>query len=174
MGTPASSRIHLIVARARNGVIGKDGGMPWHLPEDLAHFKRTTLGHCIIMGRRTWDSLGRALPGRRSIVVTRNAHWQGAGAEAAHSLEAALRACGDAEAFVIGGAELFEQALALPRLRLHLTQIDADFDGDTFFPAPDPARWRECSRRHLEAGPQRAYGLDFVEYETISGAHPEP
>jgi len=174
MGTPTPSRVHLIVARARNGVIGKDGAMPWHLPEDLAHFKRTTLGHCIIMGRKTWDSLGRALPGRRNIVVTRNSHWHGAGAEVAHSLDDAVRACGAQLAFVIGGAQLYRQALDLPLQALHLTQIDADFAGDTFFPAPDPARWRERSRQHLDASAQRPYGLDFIEYESISGAHPEP
>jgi len=173
MDTPRPPRVHLIVARARNGVIGSGGTMPWHLPVDLAHFKRTTLGHGIIMGRKTWDSIGRALPGRRNIVVTRNGQWQAPGAVAAPSLDAALAACGGTDAFVIGGAELFALALAGPLHALHLTQIDADFDGDTYFAAPDPARWRERARRHLAPDAQRPFGLDFIEYETTSGEHPE-
>ncbi len=166
------TRLHLIVARARNGVIGDRGAMPWHLPEDLAHFKRTTLGHCVIMGRRTWDSIGRPLPGRRNIVVTRNPQWHAPGAEAAPSLEAAVRQCAAPDAFVIGGAELYAQALRGPVARIHVTEIDADFAGDTLFPPLEPGRWRERSRRHLTPAGERGFALDFVEYEAISGPQP--
>lgn len=129
--------IALIYARAANGVIGHNGTMPWHLPEDLAHFKALTQGHPVIMGRKTWDSLParfRPLPGRRNIVVTRNAGWHGEGAERAGSLAEALRLAQDAaKVFVIGGAELY--ALALPQAdELVLTEIEAELDGDVFFP----------------------------------------
>jgi len=134
-------RLTLIVARARNGVIGRDGTLPWRLPEDLAHFKRTTMGHPIVMGRRTWTSIGRALPGRRSIVVSRDPSFSAPGAEVVPSLDAALDAArGVEEIFVIGGAGLFAEA-ALRAQRLLVTHLDADFEGDTFFPQPDPHQW---------------------------------
>jgi dihydrofolate reductase len=157
-------RITLIVARARNGVIGRDGTLPWRLPEDLAFFKRTTMGHPIVMGRRTWESIGRPLPGRRSIVVSRQAGFVATGAEVAASLDEALRLCaGSGEVFVIGGAQLY--AAALPRAeRLIVTEIDADFDGDTRWPAPDPAQWREAAREHLPPAAGRRFALDFVTY----------
>jgi len=164
--------MHLIVARARNGVIGRQGAMPWHLPEDLAHFKRTTLGHCIIMGRRTWDSIGRALPGRRSIVVTRNRQWQAPGADAASSLPDALALCGAAEAYVIGGGELYAEALRHPVAGIHLTEIDADFDGDAFFPALESGRWNEQSREHFPATALRPFAFDFVHYTAAAPAAP--
>jgi dihydrofolate reductase len=164
--------MHLIVARARNGVIGTRGAMPWHLPEDLAHFKRTTLGHCIIMGRKTWDSIGRPLPGRRNIVVTRNRQWQAAGAEAAASLDAALALCGSVDAFVIGGGELYAAALLLPVASIYLTEIDAEFDGDARFPPLQAGRWRETSREHVAPGGQRPYAFDFVHYEAAAGNTP--
>ncbi len=127
----------LIFARSRNGVIGKDGGLPWHLPEDLAHFKSVTQGCPVIMGRKTWDSLParfRPLPGRRNIVVTRQVAWQAPGAERAGSLEEAIRLASDApRAWVIGGAELYR--LALPRASVaEVTEIAQDFDGDAFAP----------------------------------------
>lgn len=161
----SSPRISLIVARARNGVIGRDGALPWRLPEDLAFFKRTTMGHPIIMGRRTWQSIGRPLPGRRNIVVSRNAGLYAPGAEVAPSLEAALALCaGAAEAFVIGGAQLYREAL--PRAqRLVVTEIDADFDGDVQFPPADPRQWRETSREHLPPAGDRPFAIDFVVYE---------
>ena len=161
MTTP---RLTLIVARARNGVIGRDGTLPWRLPEDLAHFKRTTMGHPIVMGRRTWESIGRPLPGRRSIVVSRQAGFVAAGAEVVPSLDAALSLCeGAEEAFVIGGAHLYRAAL--PRAsRLIVTEIDADFEGDTHWPAPDQSVWREASREHLAPTAERHYGIDFVTY----------
>jgi dihydrofolate reductase len=157
-------RLTLIVARARNGVIGRNGALPWRLPEDLAHFKRTTMGHPIIMGRKTWESIGRPLPGRRSIVVSRQAGFIAAGAEVAASLDDALRLCqGSAEVFVIGGAQLYRDALARAD-RLIVTEIDADFEGDTHWPAIDPAQWREAEREHVRATAERPFGVDFVIY----------
>lgn len=159
-----TSRITLIVARARNGVIGRDGTLPWRLPEDLAFFKRTTMGHPIVMGRRTWESIGRPLPGRRNIVVSRQAGFVASGAEVAPDLDAALSLCaGATDVFVIGGAQLYRDAL--PRAeRLIVTEIDADFEGDTHWPPPDPAHWREAAREHLAPTAQRHFGIDFVTY----------
>jgi len=157
-------RITLILARARNGVIGAKGGLPWRLPEDLAFFKRTTMGHPIVMGRKTWESIGRPLPGRRSVVVTRDRTFSATGAEVAHSLDDAVALCaGSDEIFVIGGAHLY--ADALPRAdRLLLTEIDADFDGDTFLPAPAAAQWLEASRERHPPVPERTFAFDFVDY----------
>ena len=130
-------RIGLIWAQAVGGVIGKDGGMPWHLPEDLAHFKRITHGHPVIMGRKTWDSLPerfRPLPGRLNIVLTRQADWQAAGATRAATLDEALAACGNAkQVWVMGGAQVFEQALPRADL-LTVTRVDASYAGDTRAP----------------------------------------
>jgi len=139
-------RISLIVARARNGVIGAKGGIPWRLPGELAYFRQTTMGHPLVMGRKTWESIGRPLPGRRSIVVSRQPGFTAPGAEVATSLDEALQRCaGSAEVFVIGGEQLYREAL--PRAdRLLVTEIDADFDGDTYWPAVDPAQWREAAR----------------------------
>jgi dihydrofolate reductase len=145
-------KLGVIYARARNGVIGKDGAMPWHLPEDLAHFKRVTLGHPVIMGRKTWESLPpkfRPLPGRRNIVITRQADWQADGAERAGSLEQAIALCGDApQAWVTGGSEIYRLALPLAD-KVLVTEIDADFEGDAFAPDLGP-EWRETAReRHV-------------------------
>lgn len=164
MSTAKTPRVTLILARARNGVIGAKGGLPWHLPEDLAFFKRTTMGHPIVMGRKTWESIGRPLPGRRSIVVTRDRNFAATGAEVVHSLDDAVALCADSdEIFVIGGAHLY--ADALPRAdRLLLTEIQADFDGDTFLPAPSAADWKEASREPHPATDSRAFAFDFVDY----------
>jgi dihydrofolate reductase len=163
------SRINIIVARARNGVIGNAGGMPWRLPEEMAHFKRTTMGHPIVMGRKTWESIvqtaGRPLPGRRNIVVTRNAHYAAEGAEVVDSLPSALGRCTDEpEVFVIGGAELYAQALPVAR-RLIITELDADFAGDTFFPTIDRNHWRETARVHHAPTDTRSFSFDIVTYE---------
>lgn len=140
--------LNLIFARARNGVIGRDNTLPWHLPEDLAHFKQTTLGQPVIMGRKTWDSLPpkfRPLPGRTNIVVTRQSAWQADGAQVAHSVEQALALCpAGAQAWVIGGAELYAQALPLAGTAV-VTEIDADFEGDAYAPTFDSS-WHESSR----------------------------
>jgi dihydrofolate reductase len=158
------SRLTLIVARARNGVIGKANAIPWKIPGEQAYFKRVTMGHPIVMGRKTWESIGRPLPGRRSIVVTRNTAFAAAGAEVVASLEAALSLCADApEVFVIGGAELYR--VALPHAdRLLITEIDHDFQGDTFFPAPDPGQWRESARDHHAPAPERPFSIEYAEY----------
>ncbi len=127
------------------------------------------MGHCIIMGRKTWDSIGRPLPGRRNIVVTRNPQWRADGAEAATGLDAALALCAAPDAFVIGGAELYAQALRGPVASIHVTEIDADFAGDTVFPPLAPERWRERSRQRLAPAGVRPYAIDFVEYEPRQG-----
>jgi dihydrofolate reductase len=137
--------ITLVVARARNGVIGKDGKLPWHLPADLRHFKEVTLGTAMIMGRRTFESLPGLLPGRRHVVLTRDAHWSAPGAVTVHDVEGALAATGTDYVSVIGGAEIF--ALFEPLARaVELTEIDADVEGDTLLPPFDPGRWREEAR----------------------------
>ena len=147
--------INLIFARARNGVIGKDNQLPWHLPEDLAHFKRTTLGQPVIMGRKTWDSLPlkfRPLPGRANLVVTRQADWQASGATVAHSLAQAQSMCDPAqEVWVIGGAEIYAQALPYARKAV-ITEIDITVDGgDAFAPQFGP-QWQETAREeHVSA-----------------------
>ena len=140
--------LNLIFARARNGVIGHNNTLPWHLPEDLAHFKATTLGQPVIMGRKTWDSLPvkfRPLPGRMNIVVTRQTDWHSDGAHVVHSVDEALQACPtEAQPWVIGGAELYR--LAMPKAtRVVVTEIDADYEGDAFAPELD-ASWQEASR----------------------------
>ena len=155
-------KLGLIYARSRNGVIGKDNVMPWHLPEDLAHFKKATLGSPVIMGRKTWDSLPprfRPLPGRKNIVITRQPHWQAEGALRAATLEEAMALAGDAaQAWVTGGAEIYRLALPLADTVL-VTEIDADYEGDTFAPELGP-EWREVAReRHSSAA---GLGYSFV------------
>lgn len=157
----------LIVARAHNGVIGRDNELPWRLPEDLAFFKRTTMGAPIVMGRKTHESIGRALPGRRNIVVTRDGSKRFPGCDTATSLDEALAIAEQdhaPEAFLIGGAQLYEQGLALAH-KLVVTEIAADFAGDATFPAPDPSRWRETSRDTLHANPPNNFDFAFVTYE---------
>ena len=130
---------------ARNRVIGANGRIPWHLPNELQLFKRLTMGHHIVMGRKTFESIGRLLPGRTTVIVTRQAGYAVPGAVVAHSLEAALAACaGDEEIFVIGGAGIFRSALPLAD-RIHLTVVDVEPAGDTFMPEFDPGDWRESS-----------------------------
>lgn len=161
-------RLALIAAVARNGVFGRGDALPWRLPEDQRHFRRVTLGAPVIMGRRTWESLPerfRPLPGRRNIVVTRNPVWRADGAEAAPSLAAALAAVANADrAFVIGGAELYREALAQAD-ELVLTEIDRDFDGDVHFPRWDRTAFREVSRERHHAAPPNDFDFDFVTYQ---------
>jgi dihydrofolate reductase len=159
--------IALIYARAANGVIGKDGTMPWHLPEDLAHFKQLTQGNPVVMGRKTWDSLPprfRPLPGRTNIVVTRQDNWSEIGAQRASSLREALQIAeqsNPATVWVIGGAQIYAQALPLAQ-RVEVTEIAQDFDGDAFAPELGP-EWVETTREaHTSAG---GLPFSFVRYE---------
>ena len=160
----ATPRLVLIAAVAKNGVIGVDQGLPWRLPEDLKHFRAVTTGHAVIMGRKTWETLPRALPERQNIVVTHRADYVAAGAEVAPSLDDALRRVArPTPAFCIGGAELYR--MALPRAdELQMTEIDRAFDGDTHFPAIDHGVWRVIARetRH-QAGPG-GFDYAFVTY----------
>jgi dihydrofolate reductase len=159
--------ITLVLARARNGVIGRDGRLPWHLPEDLKHFKRATMGTAMVMGRKTFEGLPGLLPGRRHIVVTRDRGWSAPGAEAAHGADEALALAGGEPVSVIGGAEIF--ALFEDRAgAIELTEIDTYAEGDTFMPAPDPVKWREVRREDRRA----ADGLpaySFVRLERREG-----
>lgn len=149
-------RLVLVAALGANRAIGVDGGMPWHLPEDLAHFKALTMGGVMVMGRRTWDSIGRALPGRTTIVITSDPDWAAPGAVVVHSLAEALVAAGPGEVFVAGGGEIYRQTIDLAS-RLELTEIDAAPEAEVFFPEIDPALWHESERRPRE-------GFDFVTY----------
>lgn len=157
----------IIVARARNGVIGRDNQLPWHLPEDLGFFKRTTMGAPIIMGRKTHESIGRPLPGRRNIVVTRDATRKFEGCEMATSIEEAFKLAANEnapEAFLIGGTQLYAEGIGLAD-KLVITEIDADVEGDATFPAPDPAQWEVVSRE-----PHRAEEFEYARavYRRIS------
>jgi dihydrofolate reductase len=157
--------VNLIFARAANGVIGRDNRLPWHLPEDLAHFKRTTLGQPVVMGRKTWDSLPprfRPLPGRLNIVVTRQADWQAEGATRAGSLTEALARCPqETDVWVIGGADIYAQALPLAR-RAVVTEIAQAFEGDAFAPQFGPG-WAETAREsHVSAS---GLPFSFVIYQ---------
>lgn len=159
----ASPRLTLVVAYSDNRVIGRDNALPWKLPGDLAHFKRTTLGSPIIMGRKTWESLGRPLPGRTNVVVSRNTEYAAPGAVVVPTLQAAVQACGDvADAYVIGGAQIYEQALPLAQ-RLIATEVHAVVEGDAFFPALPAEQWQEISREPQSA--ENGYAYDFVVYE---------
>jgi dihydrofolate reductase len=158
-------RLTLIAAVARNGVIGRDNKLPWKLSEDLKHFKALTMGHPMVMGRKTWESLPGRLPGRPHIVVTRNQSYKAEGATVVASLPAAVAAAGDTdEVFLIGGADLYSQAFEFAD-RLQLTEIDADFEGDAYFPNWDRSQWRETAREahQTEAG----LGYAFVTYERV-------
>lgn len=156
-------QLTLIAAVARNGVIGRDNALPWHLPEDLQHFKRCTLGKPLLMGRRTWESIGRPLPNRRSVVLTRQAGWRATGAETAGSLAEALALTADApEVCIIGGTCLFAEALPSAD-QLLLTEIDADFDGDSVFPHWPREAFDELSREPHQSTAGWRYA--FVRYQ---------
>jgi dihydrofolate reductase len=166
-------KLALIVAMARNRVIGRDNAMPWQQPDDLRYFKRMTLGKPVIMGRKTFASIGRPLPGRPNIVVTRNTSFAAEGIHVVHSLDAAI-ALGqrllaelgqeDGELMLVGGAELYAQGLPLAS-RLYLTELHGEPEGDARFPAIDPAAWRELSREDHDAGEANTYAYSFVVLE---------
>jgi dihydrofolate reductase len=155
----------LVVAVARNGVIGRDNQLPWRLPDDLAYFKRVTMGRPVVMGRRTFESIGKALPGRANIVVTHNSSFRAPGCTVVHSLDAAWKAAGDAdEACVIGGTSLFEEALPTADV-IHLTEVEADVEGDTYFPPFDRSQWRETEVARHPADERHAYPFRIVRLE---------
>ena len=152
------TQVTLIAAVGRNGVIGADNDMPWHLPEDFAFFKRTTMGHPMVMGRKTFDSIGRVLPGRRTIVITRQPDWSHPEVETAHSLTEALALAGPAtEVFVCGGGQVYAEAMPWAQ-RLLVTEVDQSPEGDVRFPAIDPEQWRETAREDRD-------GFSWVTYE---------
>jgi dihydrofolate reductase len=163
--------LSIIVAASRNRVIGRNNALPWHLPEDLRYFKRVTMGKPIVMGRKTFESIGRPLPGRTNIVVTRQPGYSAEGLRVVASLEQALALAKDIalvdgaeELMVIGGAEIYRAALPLAR-RIYLTEVDADVEGDAFLPPIDWSEWREISRQHFDADGGNPYPYSFVVYE---------
>jgi dihydrofolate reductase len=165
-GADSGPRVYLVAAVAANGIIGAGGKLPWHIPGELKHFKKLTLGHPIIMGRRTWESLKGPLPQRENIVVTRQAGYQAPGAAVASSLEGALAMCiGEPVAFVIGGTQLFAESLPIAA-GLVLTEIQRDYQGDARFPEWDRSQWRE-SQREAHTAPDGTR-FDFVLYERKS------
>jgi dihydrofolate reductase len=169
-----TTRINLILARAANGVIGANGTIPWHLPEDMAHFKQQTAGAPVIMGRKTWDSLPprfRPLPGRQNIVVTRQADWRADGAQQVGSLRDALSLCeqlASPEVWVIGGAQIYAEAEPLAQ-RAVVTEIAHDYEGDAHAPVLDSKAWRE-TRRESHVSAKEGLGYSFVTYERIAPA----
>ena len=160
-------RLSLIAAMDRKRLIGHDNAMPWHLPADLAHFKATTLGKPILMGRKTFESLGRPLPGRRNIVLTRNNAYNADGITRVNDLDQAFDAAGNVpELMLIGGATLYETLL--PRVeRMYLTFIDAEFDGDAWFPAWEPNEWRESLSESHPADAKNPYPYRFVQFDRV-------
>ena len=157
--------ISIVVAASENNVIGDRGGLPWHLPEDLRRFKEITLGKPIVMGRATWDSIGRALPGRRNLVISRNAGFEPQGGERVGSVEDAVRIAGDRdELMVIGGGQIYEQFLPLAD-RIYLTRVRANIEGDTLFPELDFDEWHEASRESFPKNSARDYAFDIILLE---------
>jgi len=160
--------ITLIAAMARNRAIGIDGTMPWHLPGELRHFKAATLGKPIVMGRKTWESIGRPLPGRQNIVVTRNTDLRAEGCELAASLDEAIALAAGAEVMIIGGGQLYAQALPHAD-RMLLTRVDCDPEADTWFPAWDRAQWRVVSRRRERADARNPLSFEVLELVRKNG-----
>lgn len=157
--------ISLVVAMADNRVIGRDNGLPWRLPADLQHFKRTTMGKPVLMGRKTFESIGRALPGRRNLIVSRTAGYRAEGCETATSIDAVLELVrGEPEIMVIGGASFYEQLLARAD-RLHVTLVHASVEGDAYFPEMDWAQWREVDRSDHAPDERNALPYSFLVYE---------
>jgi dihydrofolate reductase len=159
--------ISLIAAVARNGTIGRGGRMPWRLPADLARFRRLTLGHTVLMGRKTWESLGRPLAGRRNLVLTRDVAYAAAGCEVVHTVEDARAAAGDGELFVIGGAAVYAAFLPIAD-RLYITRVDADVAGDAVFPAIDSQRWRAVEEKPGTVDRSNLLPHRFTVYERVA------
>jgi dihydrofolate reductase len=157
--------LSIIVAMDVNGVIGLDNGIPWRLSADMKHVKSTTIGHPIIMGRKTHESIGKPLPGRENIIITRDTDYQSEGCTVLHSLEQAINHCEDNdEAFILGGAEIYNQALPFVS-RIFLTEVHTSVAGDTFFPIIDFSDWHEASRQHYSADEKNEYDYSFVTLE---------
>ena len=157
-------RLSIIAAMSLNRVIGRDNRLPWHLPADWAHFKKLTMGHCLLMGRKTLESIGRPLPGRTTVVLTRQREYASPGVRVTHSLEEALRMVSGDEVFIAGGAEIYRQTL--PRAeRLYLTVIQATLEGDTYFPEFDEADWQLVSQQDYPANSKNPYPYTFLVYE---------
>ena len=162
-------KVSLIVAAAENGVIGRRNELPWRLSADLRRFKELTMGHAIIMGRKTYESIGRPLPGRRMIVITRQPNYKAPGSEAVGSLDDALTAAakqGESEAFIIGGADIFAQAIPMAE-RLYLTRVHADVDGDVYFPPLNLKSWRQTAAQRHDADAKNEYPYSFEVYERV-------
>ena len=156
--------ISIVAAVSQNGVIGKDGKIPWKLPADLAYFKNLTMGHAIVMGRKTYDSIGKALPGRTNIVITRQKHFSAADCIVAHSLKDALLKAEGKEIFIIGGGEIYREAMPLAD-KLYLTLVEQDFEGDAFFPPLDTAVWKFGSRTKGITDEKNQYPYSFLVVE---------
>ncbi|MDP6183151.1 MAG: dihydrofolate reductase [Gammaproteobacteria bacterium] len=166
-------RINIVVAMSRNAIIGRDGGLPWRLPADLRHFKSVTMGNPIIMGRKTHESIGRELPGRLNIVVSKQADFRAPGCRVAHSLNAALEAAGAAgEVMIVGGAALYAEALARTE-RIYLTEVHAALDGDTEFPPIDWTEWSETDRQSYTADDKNKHDYSFVVLDRIEPPRPD-
>lgn len=160
-------KINLIVAVDLNNGIGKDNQLPWHLPADLKHFKNLTSGHPVLMGRKTFDSIGRALPNRRNIVISRQSGIEFPGVEVCNSLEQAMMLCkNEDEVFIIGGSQIFEQALSISDT-LYLTQIHHNFDSDTFFPEINPEHWLETEKIDHHPDEKNLYSYSFIKYRKV-------
>lgn len=161
----ALTKLSVVAAMASNRVIGINNTLPWHLPADLKHFRAVTMGKPVIMGRKTYESIGKPLPGRENIIVTRNLEWSAEGCVVVHSLQEAIarvRSSSHPEACIIGGSDIYQQALAYADL-LYLTEIDAVFQGDAFFPERDATQWEELSREsHIH--PEQGWQYHFVQY----------
>jgi len=159
------SEIVLIAALAKNRVIGIDNKLPWRLPDDLQHFKKLTLGHSIIMGRKTWESLPGVLPDRRHIVITRDKHYTSENAEIVHSIDEAISLVPEQQpVFVVGGANLYQQLMHNAE-RMELTLVDAEPEGDAFFPEWDKQQWQEVSREHHAADERHRFAFDFIRLQ---------
>ncbi len=161
-------KLSLVAAMANGRVIGKDNQMPWHLPADLQHFKKVTMGKPIVMGRKTYESIGRPLPGRRNIVITRQKELRLAGCDIFYSLEQALsQLAGEEEVMIIGGGLLYQQALPLADY-LYLTFIDLDVEGDTFFPSWQEDAWQQVDLQECAPDEKNAYSYAFVEFKRVA------
>ncbi len=163
----ATMNLTIIAAMAKGRVIGKDNDLIWHLPDDLKHFKNLTKGHHVIMGRKTYESMGKPLPGRTNIVITRQKDFKADGCILVNNIEEGIqKAEGDSQPFIIGGGEIYKQALKYAQT-MELTEVNGEFDGDTFFPTFDEKQWKEVSRTHHPVDEKHKYSFDFIQYSKL-------